>query len=96
MAPSAANRFTRGRIEIEVRTDDEGRITRAVRTAPDEPPADPNSGRALRQLKQWLTTAPTPVPADSPARFTRLHHGIITGAELVAFDRCRAPQWLRQ
>lgn len=78
--------FTRGLVEVEVRSNDEGRIVRAVRTAPGEPSSDPHSGR-FGAASDWLRAATTLPPLVT--RFTRVHRRVDGRAQLVTHDRCQ-------
>ncbi|MGD9622292.1 MAG: hypothetical protein AB7G47_19885 [Mycolicibacterium sp.] len=79
--------FTRAGVEVDVRANRDGKIVRAVRTAPAEPPSDPAAGH-FQTVKTWLTATPRPATGD-PARFTRVRRGPFGGIELTTHDSCR-------
>ncbi len=78
--------FTRGRVEVDVRADD-NRLAQAVRTLPDTEPLEVSTG-CFDAVRSWLfEAAPSAVPV---ARFTRARRALLgSGAELVTHDECQ-------
>lgn len=77
--------FTRGPVQVELRTDASGRIARAIRTAVGQPAADPAVDR-FGAAARWLTESPA--PWQGPARLTRVHRPPFGQAYLVTSDTC--------
>lgn len=77
--------FTRGVVEIDIRANDAGRISRAILTSPGRPATDQRVGRG-EAAKGWLIDPP--VTSDQITRFTRVHRGIIGMYDLVTYDNC--------
>lgn len=78
--------FTRGMVEIDIRANDAGRISRAIWTSPGRPALDPRVGRG-EAARTWLTDPP--LTSEQPRRFTRVHRALTGGINLVTYDDCR-------